>query len=157
LGCSRLVFAKRVVERTGEGRLYIIKLVLENNDVVHKIGMTHSDRSIDRMMEILRSWFVQYRYVPLAKLRLDHATGVPLLFEKHMHEILKEYKWVPDKKVSGGQEMFQDLDEAVVIDYIKNFDYQTLMEGKQSMNSDDVLYILSQKDNKFNPDEDIPF
>jgi hypothetical protein len=151
------VFAKRVMERTGEGRLYVIKLVLENNDVVHKIGMTHSPRSTDRMMEILRSWFMQYRYVPLAKLRLDHATGVPLLFEQHMHKVLNDYKWVPSKKVDGGQEMFKDLDEKVLLKYIKQFNYQTLMEGKKTMKSEDVLYIMSQKDNLYDPSEDLPF
>lgn len=151
------MFAKRVIERTGEGRLYVIKLVLENNDVVHKIGMTHYSRSTDRMMEILRSWFVQYRYVPLAKLRLDYATGVPFLFEQHMHKVLKEFKWVPSKKVDGAQEMFHCLDEKVVIDYIKNFDYQLLMEDKQKIKASDVTYIMSKQENYYDPQEDIPF
>lgn len=145
------------MERTGEGRLYVIKLVLEDNEIIHKIGMTHSPRSTDRMMEILRSWFMQYRYVPLAKLRLDHATGVPLLFEQHMHKILADWKWVPNKKVDGAQEMFKDLNEEAVLEYIKEFDYRTLMEGKQTMKSEDIAYIISQGSNCYDPDEDIPF
>ncbi len=151
------MFFKRIVEPPSTGRLYIIRLVLDDQDIIHKIGMTHSPRSADRMMEILRSWFMKYRYIPNARLKLDFETGVPLLFEQHMHDVLKDWKWVPDKKVDGAQEMFKDLDEEEVIRYIKNFDYTVLLKGKSSMRTKDYDYICSIPDKNFNPDEDLPF
>jgi len=146
------------VKAVGAGRVYVLRLELPDNLIVHKIGMTHSPRSADRMMEILRSWFMQYRYVPRTELRLDKETGVPRLLEKHMHTILAEWKWVPDKKVDGGQEMFTGLDEEVVLDYLKNFDYQDLLVNCTSIATVDYDYIQTQLPPK--PvetfDEDIP-
>lgn len=151
------MFAKRVIEHEGEGRLYILRLTTKDNVVVNKIGMTNSPRSTDRMMEILRSWFVAYRYVPLCELRLDYSTGVPLLLEQHMHDVLKEFKWVPDKKVDGGQEMFTGLEESEVIDYVKNFDYSVLLKGKTTMEESDSSYILSKITVKEDITKDIEF
>jgi hypothetical protein len=150
------LFAKRQAVNTDKGRIYILRMTLDNKEVIHKIGMCHSSRSTDRMLEILRSWFMYYRYVPETRLRLDYETGVPLLFEQHIHEILKEFKWVPDKKVDGAQEMFKDLDEDEVIEYIKDFDYSTLASGKLSMATDDIIYITSKTEVPYEED-DIPF
>lgn len=150
-------FKKQNVTETTNGRVYLIKLILPNGYIVHKIGMTHSPRSVDRMMEILRSWFTLYRYVPHAELRLDKETGVPLLLEKHMHEVLKEWKYVPDKKVDGAQEMFMDLNEDIVIDYLKHFDYSLLLNCT-TIKTQDYNYIQSQINPlNLDPVEDIPF
>jgi len=144
------------VEKT-TGRVYVIKLTLPGNKVIYKIGMTHSPRSTDRMMEILRSWFMQYRYVPHAELRLDKETGVPLLLEKHMHEVLSEWKYVPDKKVDGAQEMFTDINEEYLLDYLKHFDYSLLLRCTK-IKCQDYDYIHSQiNPTNLDPVEDIPF
>lgn len=88
-------------------------------EVIYKIGMCYTPRSTDRMLEILRSWFMAYRYVPQTHMRLDFETEIPYQLEKHIHEVLQEFKWVPEKKVDGSQEMFKDFDEEEVIKYIK--------------------------------------
>lgn len=151
------MFAKRKIESTGSGRLYVLKIVTTEDLTINKIGMTHTPRSTDRMMEILRSWFVCYRYVPYCELRLDYETGVPLLLEQHMHKVLEDFKYVPDKKVQGRQEMFTGLDEQEVIDYIKTFDYSVLLEGKTEMKQDDLQYILSKTEVKIDLNQDIDF
>jgi len=151
------MFFKRIKESPQTGRLYIIELTLNTGQVIHKIGMTHTPRSVDRMMEILRSWFIKYRYVPTARLKLDFETGVPALLEKHIHKLLKEFKWVPDKKVSGRQEMFANIDDKQVIDYIKNIDYSILLKGKRKISSKDYAYICSKADNNFDINEDVHF
>ena len=132
------------IEETTAGRVYVIRLVLKDGTVIHKIGMTHSDRSTDRMMEILRSWFMKYRYVPYAELRLDKKTEVPALLEKHMHELLAEWKWIPDQLVDGAQEMFQHLNEEEVLDYLRNFDYHIFLEGDKPLDSE-TYYGIQQE------------
>lgn len=140
----------------GLGRVYILEITLEDGDKIYKIGMTHSDRSTDRMMEIMRSWFMAFRYVPHTRCKMDFETGVPLLLEKHIHELLAEWKWVPEKKVDGAQEMFKDIYVQKVIDYIKNFDYSVLLSD--SLSSEDSLYIKSKMTpEQLGFDDDVPF
>ena len=113
------MFAKANKNKVGVGRLYILQLTLDNTEVIHKIGMCYTPRSTDRMLEILRSWFMVYRYIPETRMKLDFETEVPYELDKHVHEILRDFKWVPDKKVDGAQEMFRGLAEREVIDYIR--------------------------------------
>ena len=114
------MFAVADKRKATTGRLYMLQLTLDDKEVIHKIGMCYTPRSADRMMEILRSWFMQYRYIPRTELRLDYETKVPYELEKHIHEILQEFKWVPEKKVDGAQEMFKGIEEEEVIAYIKS-------------------------------------
>jgi len=147
-----------VPDHNGLGRVYILEIRLSNNQIIYKIGMCKAPRSTDRMLEILRSWFMQYRYVPNTRCRLDYETGVPLLLEKHLHQLLSEWKWVPDKKVDGGQEMFKDIDVEEVISYVKDFDYSLLLNGVNAISTDDLDYIRSKiPAEEFDLDEDIPF
>lgn len=113
-----MAFAKR----QNIGRVYVIKLVLPGDTIVWKIGMVHSARSLDRMMEILRSWFSRYRFVPYAELRLDLECGNPLELEKHIHKILHKHQFIPSEKVEGGTEMFTDINEFRVLHYLRQFD-----------------------------------
>lgn len=101
------------------GRLYVIRMVLPGGTIVHKIGMTKSNRSADRMLEILRSWFMSFRFVPYTELRLDMQCNNPAALEKHIHDILAPNQYLPDHKVDGGTEMFVELNEARVIHYLK--------------------------------------
>lgn len=110
------MFAKR----QDIGRVYVIKMVLPDGTIVHKIGMCSSNRSTDRMMEILRSWFTKYRFVPYSELKLDMETGRPLEIEQHMHKMLAHKQYVPGEKVSGGTEMFEGIDEFRVLQYLKH-------------------------------------
>ncbi|MEE8598068.1 MAG: hypothetical protein V3S69_00850 [Dehalococcoidales bacterium] len=107
--------------RRDVGRVYVIRLDLPDGAVVHKIGMTNSDRTVDRMMEILRSWFQGYRFVPYAELRLDMSTSYPKELEAHMHKILHHRRFIPNIKVDGGTEMFLNIDEFRVLHYLKTF------------------------------------
>lgn len=95
-------------------------MILPDDTVVHKIGMCNSNRSTDRMMEILRSWFVKFRFVPYSELRLDMQTHEPYKLEAHIHKVLKHKQFIPNHKVSGGEEMFIDIDELRVIQYLKH-------------------------------------
>ncbi len=111
-----MFFARREV-----GRIYVIRMELPDGLVVHKIGMTNSDRAVDRMMEIVRSWFMRFRFIPYCELKLDMNTNYPKELERHIHKILKHKQFIPHMKVDGGTEMFHGLDEFRVLHYIRTF------------------------------------
>ena len=102
------------------GRIYVVKLVLPDNTVVHKVGMCNSDRSADRMMEILRSWFMQFRFVPYTELKLDIQCHNAIQVEKYIHKILKPLAFIPNFKVQGSTEMFADVDEYRLLWFIRS-------------------------------------
>ena len=104
------------------GRVYVIRMELPDDSIIHKIGMCRSDRATDRMMEVLRSWFNKYRFVPYTTLRIDMETSRPLELEAHMHKMLKAYQFQPSCKVDGGTEMFYGLDEFRLLHYLRVFD-----------------------------------
>lgn len=106
----------------GYGRVYVHKFELEDGPVLWKVGMCESNRTLDRLMEVLRSFFITYRYIPKTRLRKDKKTLVPKLLEKHMHEVLADYKYSFDKKFDGHTEFFIDLDETVLLDYLTKID-----------------------------------
>ena len=106
-------------KRQDIGRVYVVKLILPDDTVVHKVGMCNSSRSADRMMEILKSWFNAYRFVPYAELRLDLQCHEPEKLEKYIHRILKPVAFEPSKKVNGGTEMFTDVNESKLIWFIR--------------------------------------
>lgn len=110
--------------RKDYGRLYVIKLTFPDGLVVFKVGMTNTDRSIDRMMEILRSWFTKYRFIPHTELKLDREALNPLRLEKLAHKVLKDYQWVPDMKVDGGTEMFTGLDELRLLHFLRHLEVE---------------------------------
>ena len=141
------------------GRLYVLKFILDDGTVLHKVGMCNSDRSTDRMMEILRDFFIKYRYVPRCEMRRDKKTIVPLLLEKHMHSLLDEWSYRFDEKFNGSTEFFSDIDESALLDYLDNFDYKELLRGKDSMNLVDYETITEELrlDLGNNATDELPF
>ena len=109
-------------ERQDIGRIYVLRIVLPDETIVHKIGITRSDRSTDRMMEILRSWFTKFRFVPFTEMRLDMKCQNAQMLETYIHKILKSQAFIPNEKVSGGTEMFTDLDENRVITFLRAYE-----------------------------------
>ena len=141
------------------GRLYVLNFILDDGTVLHKVGMCNSDRSTDRMIEILRDFFIKYRYVPRCEMRRDKKTIVPLLLEKHMHSLLDEWSYSFDKKFNGSTEFFSDIDESILLDYLDNFDYRELLRGKDSMNLVDYETITEELrlDLGNNATDELPF
>jgi len=107
------------------GRLYAIKLTFPGDLIVYKVGMTESDRSANRMMEILRSWFMAYRFIPHTELKLDREVLDPRGMEKTAHKVLEDFRWIPDKKVDGGTEMFTGLDEVRLLHFLRHLEVHT--------------------------------
>jgi hypothetical protein len=108
----------------------VIRMHLPDDLVVHKIGLVKTDRAVDRMMEILKSWFSRFRFIPYTELRLDMQTAYPKELEAHIHKMLAHKRFTPHMKVNGGTEMFANIDEFRILHYIRTFneDNAPLME-----------------------------
>ena len=104
------------------GRIYVLRLTLPDGKIIHKVGMTNSNRSVDRMMELLRSWFTRFRYIPHTVLKLDMECGRPKELEAHIHKVLSHKQFIPHMKVEGRTEMFTGIDEQRLLQYIRVFD-----------------------------------
>ena len=102
---------------------------------VYKIGMTNTDRAVDRMMEILRSWFMRFRFIPYCELRLNMETSYPKELEAHIHKTLSHKKFTPHMKVDGGTEMFVGIDELRVLHYLRTFNEDLI--NKINMSDED--------------------
>ena len=109
----------------------MFKFILDDDTTIWKVGMTHSARATDRMFEVLRSFFTTYRYVPRCELRRDKKVLIPRLVEKHLHELLVEWKYTFDKPFDGHTEFFKDLDEEVLLEYLDAFKYNELLVDKR--------------------------
>ena len=120
------------------GRIYVIKLVLVDGTEVHKVGMVNTDdlsRVTDRMMEILRSFFTVYRYVPYAELRKAKKVRIPYIVEAYLHSLLADTKYTFDKKFSGSTECFE-IDEESFLEYLDKFEYVEMLRGETKMKKD---------------------
>jgi len=127
-------------KRQDIGRIYVIKVTLPDDTVVYKIGMCNSGRSTDRMMEILRSWFTKYRFVPYTELKLDMETNKPKELESHIHKVLAHKQFIPNEKVSGGTEMFVEIDEFRVIHYLRAFN-ESLFDTPLNLSNEDYKHL----------------
>lgn len=52
----------------------------------------------------------------------------PARLEKHIHKILSKNQFIPNEKVEGGTEMFIDVNEFRLIQYLKMFNQNNLDE-----------------------------
>ena len=142
------------------GRIYVFRLTLKNNKIIWKVGMTHSDRAIDRMFEVLQSFFQVFRYSPKCELRRDKKVLIPRLVEKHLHELLAELSYKPEKQFDGSTEFFHNLDEDSLLDYLDSFDYTELLKNKTTIKKQDLIAITEAIDKTTPtplPDNTIPF
>ena len=112
---------------------------LPDGYVVHKIGMCNSNRSVDRMLEILRSWFMGFRFIPYTELKLDMETSYPKELEAHIHSILAHRQFIPNMKVEGYTEMFVDIDEFRVLHYLKTFNEDLV--GRMNLTDENYKHL----------------
>ena len=144
----------------GFGRVYLFRVTLDDGSIIHKVGMTNSDRATDRMFEVLRSFFHSYRYSPKCELRKDKKVLVPRLVEKHLHGLLDDLKYTFSKKFDGSTEFFQDLDEESFIEYLNDFSYNELLKTTQMKECDLVAIrkaLDTEKPKKPESEDKLPF
>ena len=142
------------------GRIYVMEFTLECGTILHKIGKSSGKSSKNRMLDIVDSFFNTYRYTPMVRIRLDMETITPLLVEKHIHRLLAEYSCGFEKKFNGSTEFFYEIDSKEVINYLREFPYNELLQVDE-MNQDDyeaiAAHLRAIRDSKEPGSDELPF
>jgi len=112
--------------RQDKGRLYVLRIEPVDLPVIHKIGICLTNRTTDRMLEILRGWFNSFREVPRTKMRLNLECSHPREMEKLIHRVLEKSRWKTDYKGTGHTEMFHGVNEERLLHFLRNFDQRKL-------------------------------
>ena len=146
---------RSIYKKDTEGRVYVFELIL-GNVTVYKVGICHTDRVVDRFMEVLKGFFTVYRFIPEARILKYRKFEKPLLIEKHLHKELEEYRYRFSKRFDGSTEFFTDIDIDYLLEYIETLDYHELLKC-DSISTKDYETITKLLDTKDKPDETIPF
>ena len=91
-------------------RVYIMKILKFQEDgsrlTLYKIGKSSGKSSVDRMLQLMRSHFMQYRYSPFITIKRDRACENAFEIESTLHRQFKENRFFYDKPVEGKNEHF---------------------------------------------------
>lgn len=121
-------------------RLYILEFTILG-EKVYKIGKASGTSSVDRLMDIVRSYFTAYRITPEVKIVRDREVPDDKVFEYEtcLHKFFANYTYQPSKSFSGSTELFEVCKDDVIQAY------EAVIEG----NVPDFVYV--------HPDDVIPF
>ena len=97
--------------------VYILKVQLATGQVLYKIGVSKEKRHMDRMMEVLKDFFIKYRYVPFTSMKRFRVFPDAYEVERIMHQQYKEYRYTFDKKFCGSTEFFTIENESELLEF----------------------------------------
>lgn len=103
-------------ECINDGIVYLLVIRLEDGTEVYKIGIT-TRKIQERVVEILTSFWTQYRYFPYCKTKRYRSTNNIFEKEAKIHKELSEYRHEFNKKFGGSSECFSgiELDKVVEV------------------------------------------
>lgn len=99
------------------GMVYLIKMVLDEDTTVVKIGITTRRSIVERLAENVIGFFNTYRYIPRTTVKKYSRTPYYREIESHLHKVYKEDNYKFDKKFDGSTEYFYLRDEKALIEY----------------------------------------
>ena len=105
-----------------EGYTYLMEFKFKTKNgfkTLYKVGVTQN-KPVDRMLEIVRSFWTQRQYVPECRLVRYRKSASFREKEKSIHEELAEYRYKFNIKFSGYTEFFDADLEAMIFVY-ENF------------------------------------
>ena len=99
------------------GKLYILYMwVSDEDEMVVKIGVTTKPEVVDRVLEIIRSYYFAYRICPKVYPKRFKTVDSVYAKEKQLHKYFEEYNYKFDKPFSGCTEIFKGIDEEELLD-----------------------------------------
>lgn len=105
---------RNIIPQSNNEVVYIIKWKAfdVNADWYYKIGKTIKGRETDRLMEIIRGFFIKHRYTPYTKLLRFQSCSNAFEVETKLHRLFKDKKvYFEEKKSFGGSNEFFLLNE----------------------------------------------
>ena len=113
---------KQRIATKNPGWVYIMKFTLrEHSKPVYKIGITRKSgeirQPVDRMLQILRSYYTHYRYIPECTVKRFREVANCFTIETRLHRHFRELRYVPKgKSFDGSTEMFTGFAEAYLLE-----------------------------------------
>ena len=100
-------------------RVYIIKQRLHdsNVDFIFKIGKSSGKSSVDRLMQLIRSHFMKYRYTPFMVIKRDRPVPNAFQVETQLHQEFKQHRYYHDKPIDGKDEWFYMREDVLLRRY----------------------------------------
>ncbi len=100
-------------------RVYIIKQRLHDDNIncIFKIGKSSGKNSVDRMMQLIRSFFMKYRHTPEFVLKRDRECGSAFKIESALHKEFSQYKYYHSKPIDGKDEWFYMREDVLLKRY----------------------------------------
>ena len=89
-------------------RVYIFKAKMhDTNTWIYKVGKASGKNSVDRLLQVARSFLMKYRYMPLMTIKRDRSCSNAFEIETALHQHFKEFSYYHDKKIDGFSEWFK--------------------------------------------------
>jgi len=96
-------------------RLYLLLIRLESGLHIVKFGKSSGKDSVDRMMQIMRDYFMKYRRTFICHIKRDRAIDNDVFkYEAELHEFFRDYRFEPKITFDGSSECFVIPYEAAV-------------------------------------------
>ena len=99
---------------TMSGKLYVMRFELPDR-TVYKVGMTNTPRATDRLIEIVRSYYIKHRVTPIAKILRYRSCDNVFAVEAMLHRYLHDRQCKFEHQFDGCTECF-DISEEEVLD-----------------------------------------
>ena len=96
--------------------LYVFKFILRDGKVIYKVGIT-CVQPIDRMLQVLRSFYMAYRYIPEATMKRFRKVDDHFEKETLLHREFKEYQCTFEKHFDGYSELFEMCEDTLLNRY----------------------------------------
>jgi len=89
-------------------RVYIIRARFESTSTpVFKIGVSSGKSSVDRLLQLERSFFMKYRYMFFAAIKRDRPAPNAFAIETELHHRFADKRYYHDKPIDGKDEWFK--------------------------------------------------
>ncbi len=99
-------------------RVYIFKVKLDSREgYIYKIGKSSGKSSIDRLLQVQRAFFMQYRYITFAAIIRDRPIANAFEIETKLHQHFKEKNYYHGKKFDGSHEFFKCDEDDLLREY----------------------------------------
>jgi len=107
----------RSTTKDGKERKVYMMLFDIDDSIYYKIGVTEHGDPIDRLLQIARSFYMKFRYIPSCTVKRFRSTTIAYKAESKLHKLLKEYKLEldPDDTFDGCTEFFTDIPQDKII------------------------------------------
>jgi hypothetical protein len=142
-----------MVSKADVGYVYVMEFRFQTKTdykTLYKVGIT-INQPVDRMLQIVRSFFQSRRYVPECRLLKYRKVPEYGRLEKELHTILKEYNYKFNKPFDGSSEYFNLPVDQLLCEYDR---VVPLRKGKRYENKLPVWDTLVTSDNILDEDED---